>query len=557
MHLISALLSGIRGAENGSAKLWRRGTSTRATWYQDFEATSADNTGDDVLLDENGGAVVYVNELVQVQAYDGQGNLVRDFVAGDQAYAVELISPSFTGADYVTGQIGRSKPTTAGAAFDLWFASAGGYDFQGLYNGSSTSLQNIFGAIYGLFYNVKSPKYGAKGDGTTDDTAAIQAAHDAALHAGGGIVVFPPGIYNVATTLTWNVGVSAFAVPGTAQLSSSSTTASVVTMSGDAFFGSLSPRSTVFYGLEFTNTANNTGANVFVDYNDDDKSLYFVNCRFGGASYSQGVCLQVNSPAGEVVVSGCLFDPRADKSCIRHVAGSATRQLVAENCIFNFPAVACTQPMVYALNPEFHIRDCLFLGSAASGNCVAVVPDVNAPVIITGSHFKKMAAGATNYGVRVTNNAFVQVSDDCSFDAQTTRYQKLVNTDLLASGSYLALQGYLVTPNTAGDPTLIDGFLGMMLNSTKVTAPAVTFPAMYYPGQPFLLTVANVSGTPWVAAINPTAPAGGALGSSRTTDWPTTVGGGGAFYFSVEFICQGVIAGAPTWSQVGAPSVKF
>jgi hypothetical protein len=51
-------------------------------------------------------------------------------------------------------------------------------------------------------YNVQSSPYEARGDGTTDDSRAIQEAIDAANRAGGGTVYFPAGTYAITRTLT-------------------------------------------------------------------------------------------------------------------------------------------------------------------------------------------------------------------------------------------------------------------------------------------------------------------------------------------------------------------
>ncbi len=55
------------------------------------------------------------------------------------------------------------------------------------------TLTTAIQAQTGMFYNVKD--YGAKGDGVTIDTKAIDAAIDAASNAGGGTVFFPTGTY--------------------------------------------------------------------------------------------------------------------------------------------------------------------------------------------------------------------------------------------------------------------------------------------------------------------------------------------------------------------------
>jgi hypothetical protein len=50
-------------------------------------------------------------------------------------------------------------------------------------------------------WNVQDPVFGAKGDGSTDDTTAIAAAITATSAAGGGVVFFPPGRYITSAAL--------------------------------------------------------------------------------------------------------------------------------------------------------------------------------------------------------------------------------------------------------------------------------------------------------------------------------------------------------------------
>jgi hypothetical protein len=68
-------------------------------------------------------------------------------------------------------------------------------------NNAINDLDSRAGVLELARFNVKSPTYGATGNGTTDDTTAINAAVTAANTAGGGIVYFPPGTYIISAPI--------------------------------------------------------------------------------------------------------------------------------------------------------------------------------------------------------------------------------------------------------------------------------------------------------------------------------------------------------------------
>ncbi len=65
------------------------------------------------------------------------------------------------------------------------------------HNNIEAGLLSLWQATMESFYNVQAPPYNAAGNGVADDTAAIQAAINAANTAGGGVVCIPQGTYLV------------------------------------------------------------------------------------------------------------------------------------------------------------------------------------------------------------------------------------------------------------------------------------------------------------------------------------------------------------------------
>jgi hypothetical protein len=123
-----------------------------------------------------------------------------------------------------------------------------------------------------MVYNVKA--FGALGDNTTDDTAAIQSAIDTCAAAGGGIVWFPWGTYKLVTnplklysgaspTITAYSNIT-LAGTGSATLSQTTTGVNVVQAINDAANGAQSKNVTIEnLTLNFAGTATNSGHGVY------------------------------------------------------------------------------------------------------------------------------------------------------------------------------------------------------------------------------------------------------------------------------------------------------
>lgn len=148
----------------------------------------------------------------------------------------------------------------------------------------------------GAVFNVKA--YGAKGDGATDDTSAVQAAISACASAGGGTVVLPSGTYAVNTgplpisngVRIWGYGATITAtVSGVANffkqvLLNASDSIHDVGIFGLTFTGGSSAATTTtgVRAIEIDNSVAQTAAN----YNITIEDCYFLNCFMGVAHWA-------------------------------------------------------------------------------------------------------------------------------------------------------------------------------------------------------------------------------------------------------------------------------
>lgn len=288
--LVAPLASGVRGAESGTAEFYSRDASTLSTAvFSDADGEAQVTT---TSLDSNGGATRYVTESVDVIVRDSTGAIVRSFTWEDYAANVEVRNDGFTGAleDGSTGAGGRTNLDVVLTNLAASFGATDGFVLAG---GSPRLLTDVVGDTTAIFFTVTNTAYGAVGNGTTDDTASIQSAINAAVTAGGGIVYFPPGTYKCAGTLTVS--------SGKIILLGASPTASILKQytSGTTLVDCTASGVTI-NGIGFDrNGTGITGNYVKVTANTD---VVIFNCIFAGFN---GTCLSATT--GSIKATNCKF----------------------------------------------------------------------------------------------------------------------------------------------------------------------------------------------------------------------------------------------------------
>lgn len=206
---------------------------------------------------------VYTDDPYSISVYDKKGRLV--FTHPDSSQYNQL--PTFI------DDLASETDATKGSALV-------GYK----YPGAAGAVGRTVSARLSDFASVKD--FGAKGDGATDDSAAIQRAIDETS----GVVFFPPGTYRLDTGLAWTKsGVHLVGAGiGATTLSCTFNTADIISI-GD---GVANPNNTTVTGMSITSTVARTagaavrvqnGHAIHISHIRLDNNMYY-GFRFDGGA---------------------------------------------------------------------------------------------------------------------------------------------------------------------------------------------------------------------------------------------------------------------------------
>lgn len=159
-----------------------------------------------VALDAGGKAEVYTVDIAQVLVEDSTGATVTNSDRSNSVTAaqVEIENDVATGVDPTNGQQREGGRTDLDTFLSSLRTSLGAPDGKVRIGAEDQLIKDVIGSSASVFFNVTSSSYGAAGDDSQDDTTPISNAYNAAVAAGGGFLLFPPGTYKLTSAVNIN-----------------------------------------------------------------------------------------------------------------------------------------------------------------------------------------------------------------------------------------------------------------------------------------------------------------------------------------------------------------
>lgn len=421
MDLVAPLAAGVNGAQSGTAQVRIRGIDTRATWFSDFEGQNAVSTGDDIPLSANGVAEVYVDRFVDVLVFDSSGVQVSAFTNAVSSEAVEHIGPSFTGTSYDGQDSGVNQPTTEADIFDLWVTQngAGATNWRVLLGGTVQTLPTALSPLVDLVFNVKGPPFNAAGNGTADDTSAIQSAINAAAAAGGGNVFLPgTGSYSITSQLTLTGGVNLVgAGPESSIIKMDNATAAMILCTSTAHGHQ------IIRDVQLTAGEPNTGVVLTVPNGSD---VLVDNCYIGGSDNNAVKLVASTGASSQVVIRDCVFEMGASATDAIDCDTITSGRWKIDKCRFITPAAYTPNSgLIYGRHVD--ITDCDFdLALSTTGTFVCYQASSSTlDATVSGCRFRA-SGGATvtgmTLGAYLAASRFVEVGNVFTDDSNFTAY---------------------------------------------------------------------------------------------------------------------------------------
>lgn len=239
-------------------------------------------------------------------------------------------------------------------------------------------LPNRAGAVD--IINVKASPYGAVGNGSTDDTAAIQAAVDAAFGTSGAPhgttatsnkpLYFPPGSYLISSAITFTQ-VKGALIFGAGQFTSS------IHSTGSKCFVTDGMEGCCFENMQLSVVNGAGNVCVELDWGGSGSVLLkgntFTNCNFSGGDYAVRIGLSGNGGTNNKFDS--CFIPNSGVG-IAAWSASATGNICVGTGV-----TSCTTAGLWAKDGQFST----FINGSLAGNTIDILMDSAGPIIISGT----------------------------------------------------------------------------------------------------------------------------------------------------------------------------